>query len=62
MTVMMGGQPIAVYRKFLGEVAEPRIQRSYTVRELGMFVYDEPSGPNGEYLSYRTLPLGQYQA
>ena len=58
MTVTLGGQPIATYRQFLSEVAEPRIHLSYTVRELGMFVYDEPMGPNGEYLSYRTLPVG----
>ena len=58
MTVMLGGQPIDVYRKFYSELDSPVIDCSFTIRELGMFVYDEPMGPNGEYLSYRILPIG----
>ena len=58
MTVMMGGQPLEMYRKFLAEVSNPKINMSLTVKELAMFVYDEPMGPNGEYLSYKILPVG----
>lgn len=59
MTVMLGGQPIEVYRRFYSEIENPRINCSFVVRELGMFVYDEPMGPDGDYLSYRILPLGK---
>lgn len=59
LTVNMGGQPIDAYRKFLGEVPEPKINMRYTVRELALFVYDEPMGPMGEYLSYKVLPIGK---
>lgn len=59
MTVMMGGQPIDVYRKLYNEISERRINLRYIVRELAMFVYDEPMDPNGEYLTYRILPIGR---
>jgi 2'-5' RNA ligase len=58
MTVMMGGQPPDIYRKFLREVADLKINIRFTVRELAMFVYDEPMGPNGAYLCYKILPIG----
>lgn len=58
MTITMGGQSVEVYRNFYSEVSEPRINLRFTVRELAMFVYDEPLGPNGEYLCYRILPVG----
>ena len=58
MTVMLGGQPIGVYRKFYSELDDPVINYSFPVRELVMFVYDEPIGPNSVYLSYRILPIG----
>lgn len=60
MTVMIGGQPIEVYRKFYNEMDNPVINRSFTVRELGMFVYDEPMGPHGDYISYRILQIGNF--
>jgi 2'-5' RNA ligase len=59
MTVNMGGQPIDVYRKFLGEIPETELNLSFTVRELALFVYDEPMGPAGDYLSYKILPIGK---
>jgi 2'-5' RNA ligase len=59
MTVNMGGQPIDVYRRFLRELSDPGINLRYTVCELAMFVYDEPMGPAGEYLSYKILPIGK---
>ena len=61
MTVNMGGQPIDVYRRFLEEISNPRVDLRYTVRELAMFVYDEPMGQAGEYLSYKILPIGKKQ-
>jgi len=60
MTVMIGGQPIEMYRRFLAEIADPRVNLHFTARELAMFVYDEPMGPQGEYLAYRTLPVGDW--
>lgn len=59
MTVMMGGQPLEVYRRFYTEIADPRVNQLYTARELAMFVYDEPMGPQGDYLTYKILPLGK---
>jgi hypothetical protein len=59
MTVVMGGQSLDVYRQLYSEIPDPRIDRQYTVRELAMFVYDEPLGPQGEYLTYKILPLGE---
>jgi hypothetical protein len=38
MTVMMGGQPIDVYRKFYNEIPDTKVNLRYTVRELAMFV------------------------
>lgn len=57
MTVMMGGQPLTVYRKMYEELPERMVNVQYTVHELAMFVYDEPMGPAGEYLTYKILPL-----
>jgi 2'-5' RNA ligase len=58
VTVMMGGQPRAVYRKFYSELPNRTVNLRYIVRDLAMFVYDEPMGPEGEYLEYRILPIG----
>jgi 2'-5' RNA ligase len=58
MTVAIGGQSLEVYRKLYSEILDHRIDRQFTVRELSMFVYDEPLGPHGEYLTYKILPLG----
>ncbi len=58
MTVMIGGQPVEEYRKFLSGVENPVVNLRYTVRELAMFTYDEPPGPDGDYLCYRVLPIG----
>ena len=59
LTVMIGGQPLEVYRRFIGELEDPVLERSFTVRELAMFVYDEPPGPDSEYLCYKILPIGK---
>ena len=58
MTVMLGGQPIGIYRKYFSELDQPIIDHSFIAQELVMFVYDEPMGPNSVYLSYRILPIG----
>ena len=56
MTVMMGGQPVEVYRKLYDEIAERQVNLQYSVQELAMFVYDEPMGLR-EYLTYKILPI-----
>jgi hypothetical protein len=58
ITVMIGGQPIDVYRKFYSEISDKKVNLRFTVRELAMFVYDEPMGPKGEYLIYKISPIG----
>lgn len=58
MTVMMGGQATDVYRAAFADIADKEVNLRYTVRELAMFVYDEPLGPRGEYLTYKILPIG----
>lgn len=58
MTVMIGGQPFDVYRQYYSEIPDPKVNLRFTVKELAMFVYDEPGGPDGEYLSYKILPVG----
>ena len=59
MTIAMGSQSVETYRKFYSEIPNPKINLQIPVRELAMFVYDEPMGPNGEYLCYRILPIGR---
>jgi len=59
MTIMIGGQSFELYRRFLSEAADVKINMRFTVKELAMFVYDEPMGPNGKYLSYKILPIGK---
>jgi 2'-5' RNA ligase len=58
MTVMMGGQPIDVYRKLYDEISDRMVNLKYTVRELALFVYDESLSLNGDYMTYKTLPIG----
>lgn len=58
MSVMMGGQLMDIYRKFHSEISNTRIDLTYTVSEMAMFVYDEPMGPHGDYLCYKILPIG----
>jgi 2'-5' RNA ligase len=57
MTVMMGGQPIDVHQKLYNELADTKVNLRYIVRELAMFVYDEPMRPRAEYLTYKILPI-----
>ena len=59
MTVMLGGQPVEAYRQFLDELPDPEVNLRFMTTELALFVYDEPMGPDGEYLSYKTLTLGK---
>ena len=58
MTVMMGGQPLDVYRRLLSDLADRSIHLHFTVREVALFVYDEPLRPHGEYLTYKIVPIG----
>jgi 2'-5' RNA ligase len=59
MTVMMGGQLMEIYRNFRDEIPLEKVNLRYTVRELALILYDEPMGPNGDYLCYRILPIGR---
>lgn len=58
MTVTMGEQPIEVYQKLYSEITDRKLNLRYIVRDLAMFVYDGPIGPDREYLTYKILPLG----
>jgi len=57
MTVMMGGQPLDVYRKIYDEVSERMVDLSFIADTLAMFVYDEPLSLNGECMTYKILPI-----
>lgn len=57
MTVAIGEQPPHVYEQLLDALPNVRIERMFTARELGLFVYDEPFGPHGEYLTYKIIRL-----
>ncbi len=59
MTVMMGGQPIVVYRKVYDEISERAVNLSFTANELAMFVYDEPLSLDGDCMTYKILPVGR---
>ena len=59
MTVAIGDQPIEVYRKIWNEFSGRLVNLSYTVREIGMFVYDEKDDLNAGYMTYLILPLGK---
>lgn len=58
MTVMMGGQPIEVYRQAYREIPEHAVNRTFTAKKLALFVYDDPLSLDGEYVTYKILPLG----
>ena len=58
MTVMMGGQPIAVYRRMFDEITERAVNLEFRASTLAMFVYDDPLGLNGDYMTYKIVPLG----
>ena len=57
MTVAIGGQPIETYQKIYSEFAGHWKDLEYTVRELGMFVYDDREEINAGYITYKILPL-----
>jgi len=59
MTIMMGGQLMDIYRKFQNEMPFSKVNLSYTAREMAMILYDEPMGPNGDYICYKIVPLGK---
>ena len=57
MTVAIGGQPFDVYKKLYNEFIGHLNDLQYTVRELGMFVYDEMDEINAGYITYKILSL-----
>jgi 2'-5' RNA ligase len=56
LTIQMGGQPAGVYRRMVGELVDKNLEVSFIARELAMFVYDEPVGPQGDFLTYKIWP------
>jgi 2'-5' RNA ligase len=60
MTVLMAGQPLEVYQKLYDDFPQKTFNLTLRVRDLAMFVYDEPLGPQGEYLTYRIIPIGNF--
>jgi len=58
MSVAIGGQPIEVYQKVYDEIPDRVVNLKYTAHELSMFVYDEPIDLDGNYMTYKILPLG----
>jgi 2'-5' RNA ligase len=58
MTVMMGGQPVEVYRKFYNEIPERAVALTFTADTLALFVYDDPLRLDGDYMVYKVLPVG----
>ena len=62
MTVMMGGQSFEVYRQIARTIAHEPIPLPYMVTELGLFVYDEPLGPNASILRTAQCQLEQCEA
>ena len=55
MTVAMGGQPIEIYRRIYNEFDGRLKDVQFTVRELGMFVYDEKEEVNSGYILYKIM-------
>ena len=60
MTVAIGGQPIETYRKIYNEFEGCLKDLRFTVRDLGMFVYDEIEESNSGYIIYKIAPLGKH--
>jgi len=58
MTVAIGGQTIETYQKIYNEFKDHLTDLQYTIREVGMFVYDEQDEINAGYITYKILPLG----
>jgi 2'-5' RNA ligase len=58
MTIAIGGQPIGTYQKIHNEFASRLNDLQFTVRELGMFVYDDWEEINAGYITYKILPVG----
>ncbi len=57
MTVMMGGQPIEVYRTVYAELVERTVNLEFEANTLAMFVYDVPLCLSGNYMTYKILPI-----
>jgi 2'-5' RNA ligase len=57
MTVVMGGQSLELYRKIYDEFSGRLKDLRYTVREIGLFVYDDVNEKNIAYINYKNLPL-----
>lgn len=59
MSVAIGGPPIQVYQQLFHEIPDRMVDLKYSVHELAMFVYDEPISLDGNYMTYKVLPIGK---
>ena len=57
MSVMMCGHLMEICRKYQDEMKYSQLNLKYTVRDLAMFVYDEPFGPHSDQLCYKVLQV-----
>lgn len=59
MSVAIGGQPIETYRRILEESSNQITDMRFTVRELAMFVYDDPDADDPGFMTYKVLALDE---
>lgn len=59
MTVAIGNQPIETYREIKNEFSGRLRNLHYQIRELSMFVYDDPDAIHAGFMTYMILPVGK---
>jgi 2'-5' RNA ligase len=59
MTVAMGNQPVETYRQIKDEFSGRLTNLQYQIRELILFVYDDPDTINAGFMTYMILPVGK---
>jgi 2'-5' RNA ligase len=57
-TVVVGGQPPAVYRRIAADLRPPPLPRTCRIREIMMCYIEDDSFAPGTFITYKTLPLG----
>ena len=58
LTIAIAGQPLEVYRQIYSKLSQLTVNLRYTLNEIAMFVYDDNSTLNGDYITYKILPIG----
>ena len=59
MSLAIGGQPIAIYRKIFNEFSVKWQPVQFTVKDLALFTYDESNPIDAGYLTLKTLSIGK---